>query len=229
MQHDALAPAPPVRGARERFERMHRILRERICLLDHPPGTRLREEAIAAEFGVSRTPVRRVLGHLEAQGLVRSVHGVGTLVTDVDPRALDQVYALRMELAELIGRLDPLPPDPGTVGAFREIQARSEALAADPRPRRFAQLNMDFFHALMRLTGNRPLRAVCEQLYYQTTRIWLMSIPQMDLAAESAAFGREVAEVLSAVELGELRAVGLIRRTHIAMSRRRLLAGREPE
>jgi DNA-binding GntR family transcriptional regulator len=43
--------------ARARFLRLHGALRTRICLLDYPPGTRLSEEALAAEFGTSRTPL----------------------------------------------------------------------------------------------------------------------------------------------------------------------------
>ena len=91
-------------AARERFDRLYATLRDRICLLEYPPGTRLSEEALAEEFGVSRTPLRRVLGWLELQGLLKSVHGVGTIVTDVDIEELTQVYQLRMELAELLGQ-----------------------------------------------------------------------------------------------------------------------------
>ena len=71
-------------SARDRFERMHDEIRRRICLLDYAPGTRLSEETLAAEFGTSRTPLRRVLARLESEGLLQSVHGVGTFVTDVD-------------------------------------------------------------------------------------------------------------------------------------------------
>ena len=55
-------------GARQRFERIHRVLRDRICLLEYGPGARLSEVELAREFGISRTPVRRVLGRLEAEG-----------------------------------------------------------------------------------------------------------------------------------------------------------------
>src|SRR5690606_19559189 len=104
--------------ARARFHRLHEILRTRICLLDYPPGMRLSEEVIAAEFGVSRTPLRRVLVRLEAEGLLASVHGVGTFVTDVHIDDLEQAYLLRMELAEMIGRLAPVPPDAGVLALF---------------------------------------------------------------------------------------------------------------
>ena len=94
-------------NAAARFQRLHAELRARICLLDYPPGTRLSEETLAAEFGTSRTPLRRVLARLEDEGLLTSRHGVGTLVTDVDLAEMAQVYALRLELAQLAGQLSP--------------------------------------------------------------------------------------------------------------------------
>jgi len=208
--------------AQERFRLLYHTLRDRICLLDYPPGTRLREEALAAEFGTSRTPLRRVLGWLESQGLLKSVQGVGTIVTDIDLDELAQVYQLRMELAELIGKLGPVPPEQETVDLFRSIHARSQQLAANPTPRDFAQLNMDFFHAVMRLTDNEPLKSISERLYYQITRIWIMSIAKMGLAEEVAMFSREIADILAAVEIGDIKAVGHIRRSHISMSFTRL-------
>lgn len=205
-------------ASRERFSRIYHRLRTRICLLDYPPGTRLSEEALAAEFGISRTPLRRVLGWLESQGLLRSVHGVGTIVTDVDIEAFSQVYQLRMELAELVGRLSPVMPTAETISLFRTLEARGRALAASPDARDFAQLNIDFFHALMRLTENGPLKDISERLYYQTARIWLKSISNLDLAEEVTMFGREIAEIRAAVEIGDVSAAAYIRRSHISMS-----------
>jgi DNA-binding GntR family transcriptional regulator len=209
-------------ASRVRFQRLYETLRDRICLLDYPPGARLSEEALAAEFGISRTPLRRVLGRLESEGLVKSVQGVGTLVTDVDIDALAQVYELRMQLAELIGRLSPVAPSADTVGLFRTLYGRAQALLAEPDPRAFARLNMDFFQGLLRLTGSEPFRGISARLYYQTSRIWLKSIPHMDLAEEVAIFSREIADILAAVELGDLNAAGHIRRSHISMSFTRL-------
>jgi DNA-binding GntR family transcriptional regulator len=209
-------------AARERFDRLYTTLRDRICLLDYPPGTRLSEEALAEEFGVSRTPLRRVLGWLESQGLLKSVQGVGTIVTDVDIEALTQVYQLRMELAELLGKLSPIAPDPAILKDFRDAYRRSLELIARPDPRKFARLNMDFFHVLLAITGNEPLREISERLYFQTSRIWLKSISEMDIAEEMAIFSREIADTLAAVEIGDLEAAGHIRRSHISMSFTRL-------
>ncbi|GHE03865.1 GntR family transcriptional regulator [Defluviimonas sp. 20V17] len=209
---------PQTSPARERYALLCDTLRDRICLLDYPPGTRLSEEALASEFGISRTPLRRVLGWLESQGLLVSVQGVGTIVTDVELEELAQVYQLRMELADLIGKLSPLPPDAETVALMRSLRQRGQKLAAEPDTRSFARLNIEFFHALMRCSGNAPLREISERLYYQTTRIWLKSISHLDLAEEVAIFADEINDVCTAVELGDIMAAASIRRAHISMS-----------
>lgn len=214
-------------GSRQRFERIYNVLRTRICLLDYPPGERLREEDLADEFGVSRTPIRPVLITLEAEGLLRSVHGVGTIVTDIDVDELEQVYQLRVELAELIGKLSPIAPDAAKIAEFRAMLARCEALTGKPDAREFARINMDFFHLLNSLTGNEPLREISERLYYQTTRIWLKTASRLSqykelLMNEIQIFQREVADIVDAVEVGDLQVVGYIRRAHISMSFQRL-------
>jgi DNA-binding GntR family transcriptional regulator len=208
--------------ARERFTRIYHTIRDRICLLDYEPGARLGEEELAREFGVSRTPLRRVLSRLESEDLLESRHGVGTFVTDVDLDDLTQVYQLRMELAELIGKLDPIPRTADDLARVRAIVGRCDALLAQPDPRTFARINMDFFQELAAMIGNEPLREISERLYYQTSRIWLKSVPHLNLRDEIVVFRREVADILAAMEVGDLEAVGHIRRSHISMSVRRM-------
>jgi DNA-binding GntR family transcriptional regulator len=204
--------------ARARSERIYRSLRDRICLLDYPPGARLSEEELAAEFAISRTPLRKVLARLEAEGLITSQHGVGTIVTDVDIEALAQVYALRRELAPLLGRLDPIPFTPARLDRIRGMIAECDALAEAGDARAFLALNMAFVQEVNQLTGNLPLREICERLYIQVARVVLKMMPELGLAAEFRAFRQEMVEVLAAAEIGDWDAVGHIRRAHISMS-----------
>ncbi len=223
--------AEPGSSARDRFDRFHSEIRNRICLLDYAPGARLSEEALASEFGVSRTPLRRVLARLEDEGLVRSVHGVGTFVTDVELGELAQTYRLRLELSELTGRLDTIAPDPAQMTEFRATLMRVRALVGDPDPRRFAELNMEFFLARLRLTRNEPLREISERLYFRTTRIWLKAVlaSKIDLRDEAELFEGEIADVLRALEIGDIRAAALIQRAHISMSFGRMRSVLDPE
>jgi len=224
MKAEAAAPRPL--SARERSERIYRILRDRICLLDYAPGSFLSEEELAQEFEISRTPVRRVLARLEAEGLVQSVHGVGTIVTDVDIEELQQVYHLRMELAEMIGRLSPVPRTAGDLDRIRELIRQCDEAMAAPDQRAFLRLNMDFFYELTALTGNQPLREISERLYFQVARVVLKMMPQLGLIEEFSAFRREMAEILAAAEIGDWASIGHIRRAHISMSFRRMMLHR---
>jgi DNA-binding GntR family transcriptional regulator len=217
------ASAPRPLSARERFERIYRILRDRICLLDYPPGSHLSEEELAQEFQISRTPVRRVLARLESEGLVQSVHGVGTLVTDVDIEELQQVYDLRLELALLIGRLSPIPRTAADLDRIRALIARCDSDLLNPDQRAFLRLNMDFFHELTAMTGNQPLREISERLYFQVARVVLKMMPRLGLVEEFTAFRREMEEVLAAAEIGDWESIGHIRRAHISMSFHRMM------
>jgi DNA-binding GntR family transcriptional regulator len=206
--------------AQARFERIYHALRDRISLLQYPPGSRLSEEEIAQEFEVSRTPVRRVLARLESEGLVDARHGVGTIVTSVDVGQLEQVFQLRMELAVLIGRLSPKPRSEADLARIEALLRRCEELAgmATLDADAFALLNADFFYELSAMTGNAPLKAISERLYFQTFRIWLQSVPRLNLTDELVIFQREIADILEAMRIGDLEAVGHIRRSHISMS-----------
>jgi DNA-binding GntR family transcriptional regulator len=217
--------------ARERFERIYTILRDRICLLGYPPRTRLSDEELAEEFATSRTPVRRVLARLQDEGLLESRHGVGTIVTDVRLEQLTQVFHLRMELAVLIGRLSPLPRSPADLARMHALLDRCDAIAQSPDHESLARLNMDFARELAAMTGNAPLREINDRLYYQAARIWLLTVPRLNLIDEVAIFRREMADIVVAAEIGDLEAVGHIRRSHISMSFTRMMryAGRRAD
>lgn len=216
---DEHAPA-----ARNRYAQIHDIIRERICMLDYPPGMRLSEAELAAEFGTSRTPLRRVLAKLEDEGLVSSVHGVGTMVTDVDVQELMQVYQLRMELMVLVTSLEPVAVTGPLIEAFRVMNQRAEALRENPEARDFAALDRDMFLLLLTLTKNQPLRKISERLYFRTARIWLEKITAsaIDLEKEAEVYCRETEDIVTALEQNNLDAVGHMRRAHISMSLARM-------
>lgn len=216
----------PGAAVRERYARIHIELRKRICLLDYPPGVRLSEEVIATEFGTSRTPIRQVLARLEGEGLVKSVHGVGTFVTDANIEELEQAYRLRVELAGLTRELSPLSPDAELMQELHALRERSKQMMISGSPRAFTQLDMDLFEALMKLTGNEPLREICQRLYYRTKRIWIKAAAaaKLDLHQEFYMFDRELEDIISALEIGDIEALGSIQKAHISMSFQRLLA-----
>ena len=85
---------------------------------------------------------------------------------------------------------------------------------------------MAFVQEVNALTGNLPLREICERLYIQVARVVLKMMPDLGLAAEFRAFRQEMVEVLAAAEIGDWDAIGHIRRAHISMSFTRMAAER---
>ncbi|WP_432696952.1 GntR family transcriptional regulator [Marinobacterium sp. YM272] len=211
------------RTAEQRFEHIYSTLRSRICLLDYKPGTRLSEVALAHEFDVSRTPVRRVLGRLELEGLLEIRHGVGTLVTDIDFAYLTEVYQVRMELVCHLGIMTPVQPTPELIAAIRKTLERARSIHKADKPKRlFAQVNIEFFEQLMHLVGNRALREVATELFYRSSRMWPFLMRDESVAMEADMFANEIRETLQLLETGQMVAVGNLRRRHIAMALQRL-------
>src|SRR5712691_12675512 len=65
------------------------------------PGRRLKEEELARELGISRTPVREALLMLQAEGLVVATPNRGAMVRVHDAEGLDDLYQLRAQLIEV--------------------------------------------------------------------------------------------------------------------------------
>jgi DNA-binding GntR family transcriptional regulator len=74
-------------------------LRQEILDGTQASGAQLRQDALAAAYGVSRIPVREALFQLEAEGLVQIVAHKGAIVTTLSPDEINDVFDLR-ELLE---------------------------------------------------------------------------------------------------------------------------------
>ncbi|MEM5386810.1 GntR family transcriptional regulator [Paraburkholderia phymatum] len=205
-------------SSRERFDRIYSAIREKICLLEYEPGALLFEDELAKQFGVSRTPMRRVLSRLEAEGLVESQHGVGTFVTDFDDDTLKEVYHFRLELASLMGRLTPLARSEEDLARMRALAGRGKRLAAAPTMSEFAKLNLDYSLELTSMIGNRPLKETAQRLFFLAIRIWIKTLEGDRLKTEADIFRHEIEDVLKALEIGDLESVGYLHRTHLSMS-----------
>lgn len=68
------------------------------------PGTALVQEQIAAQYGVSRTPVRDVLTQLTLQGMATLVPGRGYIVNGLSAQDVKNVFEVRYTLEALAAR-----------------------------------------------------------------------------------------------------------------------------
>ncbi|WP_198543403.1 GntR family transcriptional regulator [Pseudofrankia sp. BMG5.36] len=108
----AMAPAPTsamaatgAAGAATVRERVYRYLRQAVMTGELPPGTRLVEDRIAEELGVSRTPVREALQRLTSEALVTRIRRGQLEVCAVGPRERAEMHLLRVAFDEVVARL----------------------------------------------------------------------------------------------------------------------------
>src|SRR3984885_5673788 len=70
-------------------------LRDKILHGELREGEQLRQDAIAAEFQISRIPVREALSHLAAEGLITIVANRGAVVSALSPEEIMQMFETR--------------------------------------------------------------------------------------------------------------------------------------
>lgn len=88
-------PEPADAGYRPAGERIAERLRAAIFDGSLAPGDRIRQEALGAELGVSRIPVREALRSLEREGLVTIVPHSGARVARLEFDELREIYLMR--------------------------------------------------------------------------------------------------------------------------------------
>jgi DNA-binding GntR family transcriptional regulator len=98
------------------------------------PGTRVRQEALARRFGVSRIPVREALRQLESQGLVTLVPHSGARVARLDLAEHLELYRIREALEPVaIAASAPRLSDDQLVELHRLADEVSRATDDEPR------------------------------------------------------------------------------------------------
>jgi DNA-binding GntR family transcriptional regulator len=96
---------PKRRAPSTRSGHVRELIEESIATGRFPPGMRLDETALAERFDVSRTPLREALFQLASVGIIEMKPRRGSVVADVTPLQLVEMFEVMGELEALCGRL----------------------------------------------------------------------------------------------------------------------------
>ncbi|MBK0004408.1 GntR family transcriptional regulator [Erwinia sp. S38] len=131
------------------------LMRDAIIAMRLPPGEVIQEKEIAAQLGLSRTPVREALLSLAAQNLIIVRPNQGTIVSPIDIKLLLDGQFLRESLEPRIARLAARFYRPDYAIEFDEIINRQRFAAANANTSYFFALD-DEFHKLIAKCANMP-------------------------------------------------------------------------
>ena len=175
-----------------------------------PLGARLRQEDLAARFGVSRTPVREALRQLQAIGLVEQLGHRGALVRRFSAEECRNVYLVRAELEGLAAERAA-----GRLTGY----ARYGTLAGDDRGRaivceQWSQANELFHNVILAAAACPPLRDTVQSLQNMVPRsiAWRTFADDPEIIPRSADDHDRITEALAA---GDARRARRLLHTHV--------------
>lgn len=136
------------------------------------PDTWLREAEVAAELGVSRTPVREAILRLHEEGLVSRTAGTGgAVVATLSMEDVIAVYAVRESLEAAAASLVATSGNAALVDSLNDIHDRMIRAADKPdAPEKLAQLNLLFHAEIREATGNAYLRRFLVEVEHAVRR-----------------------------------------------------------
>jgi DNA-binding GntR family transcriptional regulator len=158
-------------------EQIAAALRAQILKGELKSAQPLRQDELAARFGVSKIPVREALVQLKAEGLVNLHPNRGAVVSELSAAEADEIYVMRMALeAAALRRAIPQL----TVAQLQQAEAVLDELDHEADPARWGELNWAF-HAVLYAPAAMPrLLETIHTLHVNVARYLILYLVHMD-------------------------------------------------
>jgi DNA-binding GntR family transcriptional regulator len=196
------------------------ILREKILHGDYRENEALRQDALAADLGVSRIPVREALRQLEVEGLVTFSPHLGAVVSSLSLAEIEELFELRAMLESGLLRLAVPRMTAEVVERAESILDAYDAAFARGDVKAWGELNWEFHSTLLAAT-DRPLTlGVLSTLHNQSDRYIRM---QLELTHGEHRASDEHHAILEAVQARDADRAAALLSDHILGAGRSLL------
>lgn len=200
-------------GSRGQY--VYRTLLEAIRAGGLKPGQRIREEEIALQLDVSRTPVREAVQILQARGLVQFAPGRGGLVvTELTKQQVMELYAMREVLEGAAARFAAQHAADDEIAALRAVH---QEFKAETDPGRLAAINRRFHRVIYEAARNRY---VMEALTNLEDALSLLAGTTYSVRGRHTAGVREHRAILEAIAARNADAAEATSRAHIREAQR---------
>jgi DNA-binding GntR family transcriptional regulator len=177
----------------------------------------LRQEELAARFGVSRMPVRDALRRLEAEGLVAYHPRRGAFVADLGREDAGEIFWLR---GLLEGEALRLSIPRLTPAALDEAAAVLDEIDREDDVARWGALNLRFHMALYSACGSRRLLDLIESQYPAADRHVRVLLSHLQYREASQAEHRAL---LACCRAGQVEQALALLGDHLGAARTRLM------
>src|SRR3954468_20996998 len=159
---------------------------------------RLDERQLASDLGVSRTPVREALAQLEREGFVRSIPRRGMYVVRKTKSEVIELITAWAALESMAARLATQNATDQEISGLRQMFATFEGGAEQAKLDEYSEVNIEFHQAIIRMSHNRVLIDMAENLFTHMRMIRRKTIGEMDRADKSIHDHMNIIEALEA-------------------------------
>lgn len=203
---------------RQTTETIANALRHDILQGIYKSNAPLRQDEIAARFGVSKIPVREALQQLKVEGLVTFFPNRGAVVSVLSSAEVDEIYAMRIAL-ETLALQRAIPHL--TIAGLTRAEALLNQLDQEPQVARWSELNWEF-HALLYQPANLPrVMNWVSTLHINVARYMVLYLAGLDYQATSQAEHRAI---LTACRQGQIESACAHLRHHLQSAADHLVA-----
>jgi len=200
-------------------EKAYEAIREGILSRAYAPGTRLKEERLAAQIGVSRTPVREALRRLHIEGWVEFAPNQGAVVPAWTTADIEEIFAIRAMLEGYGAEMAARNASEAQIAEMRDICTAFEAEIAN-RKRGFldrvGNYNRRFHRLIASASGGARLGPMVNQAIEMPLVMDTFQKFTEDELQRSATHHRELTQ---AIEAREPKLARSIMQAHILSGR----------
>jgi DNA-binding GntR family transcriptional regulator len=150
-----------------------------------PPGTRLREEALARAYGVSRTKIRAALLMLSKDKLIRTVPDKGAFVSKPSAAEAREIFAVRRILEAALAREFVACAKAADYRRIERHLAQERKAVQGPDVQLRNRLLGDFHALLADVVGNSVLTEMLRELSARSAIITVLYQSRLDAACSS--------------------------------------------
>jgi DNA-binding GntR family transcriptional regulator len=161
---------------------------------------RLDERKLAQDFGISRTPVREAMAQLESEGFVRSVPRRGIYVVRKTKREVIEMITAWAALESMAARLITQVASDEEIAGLRRMFATFKNGRLRAHLDEYSDVNIEFHQTIIRLSRNRVLNDLAENLFTHMRMIRRKTIGEKDRA------DRSIKDHMAIIEALEVRA-----------------------
>src|ERR1700678_2794036 len=193
-------------------DRAYTALKDVILALDiydRPGEVRLDERRIASDLGISRTPVREAMAQLEREGFVRSVPRRGIYVVRKTKVEVTELITAWAALESMAARLITQNASDQEIVTLRAMFATFENGRLHANLDEYSEVNIEFHQAIIRMSRNRVLIDLAENLFAHMRMIRRKTIGESDRADRSISDHMNIIQAIEARDTA--RAEALVR------------------